>query len=74
MMLTLYMHPISTVSRPISLFIAEKELPVTEKVLDLMAGEHKGAGYLAINPNGQVPSLVVRSSRAISAWRRVRRS
>jgi glutathione S-transferase len=57
MMLTLYMHPISTVSRPVSLFIAEKELPVTEKVLDLMAGEHKGAGYLAINPNGQVPSL-----------------
>ena len=56
-MLTLYMHPISTVSRPVSLFIAEKELPVTEKVLDLMAGEHKGAGYLAINPNGQVPSL-----------------
>jgi glutathione S-transferase len=58
MMLTLYMHPISTVSRPVSLFIAEKELPVTEKVLDLMAGEHKSADYLAINPNGQVPSLV----------------
>lgn len=58
MTLTLYMHPISTVSRPVSLFIAEKNLPVTEHVLNLQAGEHKGADYLAINPNGQVPALV----------------
>jgi glutathione S-transferase len=58
MTLTLYMHPISTVSRPVSLFIAEKKLPVESKVLDLMQGEHKGAAYLGINPNGQVPSLV----------------
>ncbi len=58
MTLTLYMHPISTVSRPVSLFIAEKELPVTEHVLNLQGGEHKGADYLAINPNGQVPTLV----------------
>ena len=58
MSLTLYMHPISTVSRPVSLFIAEKNLPVEEKVLNLQAGEHKSADYLAINPNGQVPCLV----------------
>ncbi len=57
MSLTLYMNPVSTVSRPVSLFIAEKSLPVEEKVLDLMAGEHKGPAYLAINPNGQVPAL-----------------
>jgi hypothetical protein len=35
MTLTLYMHPISTVSRPVSLFIAEKNLPVELKTLDL---------------------------------------
>jgi len=58
MTLTLYMHPISTVSRPVSLFIAEKNLPVDQKVLDLMNGEHKSPEYLAINPNGQVPALV----------------
>ena len=58
MTLTLYMHPISTVSRPVSLFIAEKNLPVAEKALDMMNGEHKVDAYLAINPNGQVPSLV----------------
>lgn len=57
MTLTLYMHPVSTVSRPVSLFIAEKELPVIEKTLDIMKGEHKGEAYLAINPNGQVPTL-----------------
>lgn len=58
MSLTLYMHPISTVSRPVSLFIAEKNLPVEEKGLNLQAGEHKSPEYLAINPNGQVPALV----------------
>jgi glutathione S-transferase len=58
MTLTLYTHPISTVSRPVALFIAEANLPVTERVLDLMAGEHKGPDYLAINPNGLVPCLV----------------
>lgn len=58
MTLTLYMHPMSTVSRPVSLFIAEKNLPVEEKVLDLMKGEHKSPEYLAINANGQVPALV----------------
>jgi glutathione S-transferase len=58
MSLTLYMNPISTVSRPVSLLIAEKELPVTEKAVDMRAGEHKSAAYLAINPSGQVPALV----------------
>ena len=40
MTLKLYMHPVSTVSRPVRLFIAEKNLPVTEQVVDLMTGEH----------------------------------
>lgn len=57
MSITHYMSPVSTASRPVSLFIAEKNLPVTERVVDMMAGEHKGAAFLAINPNGQVPAL-----------------
>lgn len=57
MTLTLYMNPVSTVSRPVSLFIAEKNLPVTQKALDMMKGEHRSAEFLAINPNGQVPAL-----------------
>lgn len=57
MSLKLYMHPVSTVSRPVSLFIAEKKLPVTEQVVDLMSGEHHGPAYTAINPNKAVPAL-----------------
>jgi glutathione S-transferase len=58
MSLTLYMHPVSTVSRPVRLFIAEKQLPVEETVVDLMTGEHMGPAYAAINPSKQVPTLV----------------
>jgi glutathione S-transferase len=57
MTITHYMSPASTASRPVSLFIAEKNLPVTERVVDMMAGEHKGDAYAAINPNRQVPAL-----------------
>jgi glutathione S-transferase len=57
MTLKLYMFPFSTTSRPISLFIAEKNLPVTEKVIDLMAGEHYQPDFVAINPNKAVPVL-----------------
>jgi glutathione S-transferase len=52
------MHPVSTVSRPVMLFIAEKKLPVDYKVVDLMTGEHLGPEYGAINPQRQVPTLV----------------
>jgi glutathione S-transferase len=58
MTLVHYMHPVSTVSRPVSLLIAEKKLPVEEKVVDLMAGEHLKPAYAAINPSMQVPTLV----------------
>ena len=58
MALTLYMHPVSTTARPVSLFIAEKNLPVTEKVVDMQNGEHRSDAYGAINPSKQVPALV----------------
>jgi glutathione S-transferase len=51
------MHPVSTACRPVNLFIAEKKLPVTERVVDLMQGEHLGPVFKAINPNCLVPVL-----------------
>ncbi len=36
----LYMHPVSTTSRPVLLFIAENAIDVEPQVVDLMAGEH----------------------------------
>lgn len=58
MALKLYMHPVSTVSRPVALFIAEKKLPVEMQVVDLMTGEHMKPEYAAINPSKAVPALV----------------
>jgi glutathione S-transferase len=55
--LSLFMHPVSTASRSVCLFIAEKHLPVTEQVVDLMSGEHHQPAYQAINPNKAVPVL-----------------
>ena len=57
MSITLYMSPASTTCRAITLFIAEKGLPVTETVVDLMSGEHRGDAFAAINPSRLVPAL-----------------
>ncbi len=57
MALTLYMHPVSTACRPVNLFIAEKKLPVAERVVDLANGEQRGDAFTALNPSGQVPVL-----------------
>jgi glutathione S-transferase len=54
---TLYMNPVSTACRPVSLLIAEKKLPVTERFVDLMAGEHHGAAFMTLNPCCLVPVL-----------------
>ena len=52
----LYMHPVSMTSRP-RLFIAENGIAVDEQMVDLMAGEHYGEAFTAINPSRQVPVL-----------------
>jgi glutathione S-transferase len=57
MTLTLYMHPISTASRPVWLYCAENKLPVTNKVVDLLTGEHYKDEYTGINPSQLVPTL-----------------
>ena len=53
----LYMHPVSTVSRPVRLLIAEKSLPVEEEVVDLFTGAHRQEPYISKNPNALVPML-----------------
>jgi glutathione S-transferase len=53
----LYMHPVSTTSRPILLFIAENKIDCDLQVVDLLAGEHLQEPYARINPNRLVPVL-----------------
>src|SRR5258708_19674846 len=53
----LYMHPVSTVCRPIRLLCAENGVKLDEQVVDLMTGANHAEPYISLNPNGQVPLL-----------------
>ncbi|HUJ61096.1 MAG TPA: glutathione S-transferase family protein [Kofleriaceae bacterium] len=57
MTIKLYMHPVSTASRPVWLYCADNKLPVANQVVDLMTGEHIKDEYTAINPSQLVPTL-----------------
>ena len=54
----LYIHPVSTVCRPIRLLCAENDVALEEELVDLMTGAHMQGSYAALNPNQQVPMLV----------------
>jgi len=53
----LYMHPVSTVCRPIRLFCAENGIKLDEEMVDLMTGANHKEPYISLNPNRQVPLL-----------------
>ncbi len=54
----LYMHPVSTVCRPIRLLCAENGIQLDEEIVDLMTGANHKEPYISLNPNRQVPLLV----------------
>jgi len=54
----LYMHPVSTVCRPIRLLCAENGIVIEEEMVDLMTGAQHKEPYASLNPNRQVPLLV----------------
>ena len=47
----LYMHPVSTASRPVRLFIAETGINVMRNIVDVLKGAHDQAPYASLNPN-----------------------
>lgn len=55
--LTLYNFPVSTCSQKVKLTLAEKDLPFTNFEVDWRNEDHLSSWYLAINPNGVVPTL-----------------
>jgi glutathione S-transferase len=55
--LTLYDHPLSTHGRRIRIALREKGLTWTTIEVDLPHLAHKAPDYLAINPNGELPTL-----------------
>jgi glutathione S-transferase len=58
MSLVFYWHPMSSAT-PIACALAELAVPHERVGIDIRAGEQRTADYLAINPNGKVPCLVV---------------
>lgn len=57
-MLELYHALTSTCSQKVRMCLAEKELDWVSRPVDLRANEHLTPAYLALNPNGVVPTLV----------------
>src|SRR5262245_31966435 len=49
--------PQSTCSQRVRFVLNAKQLPFEEKKLDLLAGDQLKPDYLALNPNGVVPTL-----------------
>ncbi len=58
MAFTLYNAPQSTCSQRVRFVLNAKGLAFEEKKLDLLAGDQLKPEYLALNPNGVVPTLV----------------
>jgi glutathione S-transferase len=57
-MITLYSSP-GTAGMVVHWLLLELDIPYTLHPLNLEAGEHKQPAYLAINPAGVVPALVI---------------
>ena len=57
MAITLYNAPQSTCSQRVRFVLNAKALPFDEVKLDLLAGDQLKPDYLALNPNGVVPTL-----------------
>ena len=53
----LYTYPGSPICRPIAMFIADHQMDIEQKVVDLLAGEQFEPAFTAINPNSAVPVL-----------------
>ena len=58
MTLTLYNFPQSTCSQKVRLVLWEKRIPFEDRIVDHKTREHLKPDYLALNPNGVVPTLV----------------
>ena len=58
MSIVLYWHPMSSAT-PIACALAELGLPHERVKVDITTGEQRRPAFLALNPNGKVPTLTV---------------
>jgi glutathione S-transferase len=64
-LLTLYHGWKSSASRRVRLCLAEKGLKYESRLIDLTKGEHHSPEYLARNPNGVIPLLILADGRSL---------
>ncbi|WP_245909582.1 glutathione S-transferase family protein [Sphaerotilus hippei] len=55
-------------STGIHVLLETLELPFEVHVVHLPAGEHRRPGYLALNPKGTIPTLVLPDGQALTDW------
>ena len=53
----LYMHPVSTATRPVRLFLAENGIKCEDEMVDILQGDHYKEPYASLNPSKLVPML-----------------
>ncbi len=62
----LLLDALSPAPRTVRMFLAEKGLSVPMRQIDVFAGENRRAPYLAGNPTGQTPTLMLADGSAIT--------
>src|SRR5881392_940974 len=68
----LYVSSFSPNPHRVAMFIAEKGIRGIEQVMiDLTRGEHRSESFLAINPFGRVPALVLDDGRVLCETRAI---
>ena len=61
----LYHGWLSSASRRVRLCLAEKGLPYESMPIDMSRQEHHAPAYLAMNPNGVVPALLLNNGESL---------
>ena len=67
----LYTAPRAPNPRRVDMFLAEKDIRLERVLVDLNAGEHRSAAFLARNPVARVPVLELDDGRALSETRAI---
>ena len=67
MTLKFYMTP-GSCTTGIHILLEELELPFEVTIVNLQAGDHRKPAYLAINPKGTIPTLVLDDGAALTSF------
>lgn len=70
MTLKFYMTP-GSCSTGIHILLEELELPFEVTIVNMPAGDHRRPDYLALNPKGTIPTLVLDDGRALTEFQAI---